>query len=66
MITLEHCPDFVVHAFVHHVEELGCHPFGCRVLQKMFETLPAERLRVLLDEMHRNILRFAMDQFGSE
>ena len=40
-----------VEAFRGHVHELATHPFGCRVLQRCLENMPAEYTRPLLDEM---------------
>lgn len=66
LITLSNCPDFIPRAFVGHVSELACHPFGCRVLQKTFESLDPEQTRDLLEEMHEDILKYTTDSFGSE
>lgn len=56
--------DFV-QAFTGRVFELSTHPYGCRVLQRCFEFLPAEQSRPLLDEMHTQTRRLVLDQFGN-
>ncbi|WVQ98978.1 hypothetical protein IAU59_006110 [Kwoniella sp. CBS 9459] len=58
-------PQSVPDAFVHHVEELSKHPYGCRVLQKIFETLEDDMKRPLLEEMHKCTLPLIEDQFGN-
>ncbi|OCF36398.1 pumilio 2 [Kwoniella heveanensis BCC8398] len=58
-------PQSVPDAFVGHVEELSKHPYGCRVLQKMFESLPDGMKRPLLEEMHKCTLPLIEDQFGN-
>lgn len=59
-------PAEIINAFKGHVLELSCHPFGCRVLQKLLEILPPTKTRTLLDEMHASAAQLMLDQFGSE
>ncbi|WVW82832.1 hypothetical protein I302_104844 [Kwoniella bestiolae CBS 10118] len=58
-------PQTVPDAFIGHIEELAKHPYGCRVIQKMFENLEDEMKRTLLDEMHEHTLDLMEDQFGN-
>ncbi|WVF71933.1 hypothetical protein IAT40_006743 [Kwoniella sp. CBS 6097] len=58
-------PQSVPDAFVGHVKELSMHPYGCRVLQKMFESLEDGMKRPLLEEMHQCTLPLIEDQFGN-
>lgn len=53
-----------VEAFRGHVHELATHPFGCRVLQRCLENMPAEYTRPLLDEMLEHVIELMKDQFG--
>lgn len=36
--------QFVIDAFVGHVFELATHPYGCRVIQRILEHYPEERV----------------------
>ncbi|WWD01141.1 hypothetical protein V866_008080 [Kwoniella sp. B9012] len=58
-------PQTVPDAFIGHIEELAKHPYGCRVIQKMFENLDEDMKRTLLDEMHEHTLDLMEDQFGN-
>jgi hypothetical protein len=58
-------PQSIVDSFTGHVEELALHPYGCRVLQKVFECLPEKMKRTLLEEMHKCTYKLIEDQFGS-
>lgn len=59
-------PQSVPDSFVGVVEELSLHPYGCRVLQKIFECLPDGMKRGLLDELHESTETLILDQFGSK
>lgn len=59
-------PQTLPDAFVTHIQELAKHPYGCRVIQKMFENLEEGMIRTLLDEMHEHTLELMEDQFGSK
>ncbi|WWC60863.1 uncharacterized protein I303_103439 [Kwoniella dejecticola CBS 10117] len=58
-------PQSVPDAFIGHVQELARHPYGCRVIQKMFENLEESAVRELLDEMHNHTAELMEDQFGN-
>ncbi|WWC89804.1 uncharacterized protein L201_004730 [Kwoniella dendrophila CBS 6074] len=58
-------PQTLPDAFVTHVQELAKHPYGCRVIQKMFENLEENMIRTLLNEMHEYTLELMEDQFGN-
>jgi hypothetical protein len=45
--------QFVIDACRGQVYNLATHPYGCRVLQRIFENCPPEQVRGLLDELHR-------------
>lgn len=64
LITLDP-PTVVVDAFTGHVHELSVHPFGCRVLQKTFDVLHPNKIRVLIDEMYESSYMLMRDQFGN-
>lgn len=53
-----------VQAFKGSVYELSTHPYGCRVLQRVFEHIPEEQTRPLLDELHKYTINLMQDQFG--
>ncbi|WWC69214.1 uncharacterized protein I206_103151 [Kwoniella pini CBS 10737] len=58
-------PQSVPDSFIGHIEELAKHPYGCRVVQKMFENLDESMVRSLLDEMHNFTADLMEDQFGN-
>ncbi|POW19624.1 hypothetical protein PSHT_04464 [Puccinia striiformis] len=41
------------------------HPYGCRVLQKVFEHMPDEQTKPLLEELHRFSNNLMTDQYGN-
>ena len=53
-----------VQAFKGSVYELSTHPYGCRVLQRVFEHLKEDQTRPLLDELHKYTINLMQDQFG--
>lgn len=59
-------PEALSKAFVGSLEVLATNPYGCRVIQKMFELMPDRLKRDLLDEMHPISMSLMQDQFGSE
>jgi len=59
-------PESLPKAFVGHLERLATNPYACRVVQKMFEQMPEEMKRPLLDEMHPLVGTLMQDQFGSK
>ncbi|EJD06040.1 ARM repeat-containing protein [Fomitiporia mediterranea MF3/22] len=54
-----------VQAFKGNVYELSTHPYGCRVLQRVFEHMKEEQTRPLLDELHKYTINLMQDQFGN-
>ncbi|KAL5533325.1 PUF3 [Sanghuangporus sanghuang] len=54
-----------VQAFKGSVYELSTHPYGCRVLQRVFEHMNEEQMRPLLDELHKYTINLMQDQFGN-
>lgn len=53
-----------VNLFRGNVYDLSTHPYGCRVLQRCLEHLPAEHTRPLLDELHKYTINLMQNQFG--
>ena len=47
------------------VHGLATHPYGCRVLQRIFENCPPHQTRALLDELHRYTQQLIQDQYGN-
>ncbi|KAL8283425.1 hypothetical protein RQP46_005835 [Phenoliferia psychrophenolica] len=56
---------FSTDACVNQVHALATHPYGCRVLQRIFENCPPSQTRVLLDELHRYTGTLIQDQYGN-
>ena len=67
--ALERVPSdkltFITDAVVGQVHNLATHPYGCRVLQRIFENCPTTQTRTLLDELHRSIQVLIQDQYGN-
>lgn len=56
---------FITDACIGEVHGLATHPYGCRVLQRIFENCPPHQTRVLLDELHRYTQQLIQDQYGN-
>ncbi|PAK71725.1 hypothetical protein B8W95_13275, partial [Staphylococcus pasteuri] len=56
---------FITDACLGEVRDLATHPYGCRVLQRIFENCPPKQTRALLDELHRHVQDLVEDQFGN-
>jgi pumilio RNA-binding family len=57
--------DFIVDDVLANVASLSCHPYGCRVLQRILEYCPEPKKSMTLDEIslcHRTLLD---DQYGN-
>ncbi|CCW69587.1 unnamed protein product [Phytomonas sp. Hart1] len=68
---IEVCPSkcqFLVDAFLPHLNELACHAYGCRVLQRTFEKCHAVNgvnIRPLLEAVIDRISEFTIHQYGN-
>ncbi|KAJ2823424.1 mRNA binding protein puf3, partial [Coemansia sp. 'formosensis'] len=47
------------------VYTLATHPYGCRVIQRMFEHCDERQTRPLLDELHQFTASLVQDQYGN-
>lgn len=56
---------FISKAFTGQAFALATHPYGCRVLQKVFEHMPDEQTKPLLEELHRFSNNLMTDQYGN-
>ncbi|KAF9426385.1 Pumilio 2 [Entomortierella beljakovae] len=56
--------QFIMDAFTGQVYSLATHPYGCRVIQRMFEHC-ADTKTPLIDELHRYIPNLVQDQYGN-
>jgi pumilio RNA-binding family len=57
--------DFIIDEVLNNVPSLSCHPYGCRVLQRILEHCPEPKRSHTLDEIkkcHRTLLD---DQYGN-
>lgn len=57
--------DFIIEDVLVNTTSLSCHPYGCRVLQRMLEHCPEQRKMQVLDEIklcHKTLLD---DQYGN-
>ncbi|KAF9172953.1 Pumilio 2 [Mortierella sp. AD010] len=62
-VPAEHI-QFIMDAFTGQVYTLATHPYGCRVIQRMFEHC-ADTKTPLIDELHRYIPNLVQDQYGN-
>ncbi|KAF9201878.1 mRNA binding protein puf3 [Haplosporangium sp. Z 27] len=62
-VPAEHI-QFIMDAFTGQVYSLATHPYGCRVIQRMFEHC-ADTKTPLIDELHRHIPNLVQDQYGN-
>lgn len=67
--ALERVPSdqliFITDACIGQVQALATHPYGCRVLQRIFENCPSSQTRILLDDLHRYTQNLIQDQYGN-
>lgn len=56
---------FISQAFTGQAFALATHPYGCRVLQKVFEHMPDDQTKPLLEELHRFSNNLMTDQYGN-
>jgi hypothetical protein len=57
--------DFIIDDVLHNIASLACHPYGCRVLQRMLEYCQEPRKGRTLDEISRVHRRLLDDQYGN-
>ena len=56
---------FLTASFLSQASHLAMHPYGCRVIQRIFEHGPPEHSRALLDELLKNTGTLIQDQYGN-
>ena len=59
-------PDSIFNAFVGRVVTISTNPFGCRVMQKVFELLRDPRTTRLFNELYPSTRLLIQDSFGSK
>ena len=57
--------DFIISDVLVNATTLSCHPFGCRVLQRILEHSDSNRKNNLLDEVQKSHKRLLDDQYGN-
>ena len=57
--------DFIINDVLVNATTLSCHPFGCRVLQRILEHCDEGRKTKLLDEVLKSHKRLLDDQYGN-
>jgi len=57
--------DFIVDDVLNNVRSLSCHPYGCRVLQRILEHCPEHKKNEALDEIKRYHGDLIEDQYGN-
>ncbi|ORZ37555.1 armadillo-type protein, partial [Catenaria anguillulae PL171] len=57
--------QFILNAFHGQLFTLATHPYGCRVVQRIFEHCTEEQVAPLLAELHRHTAALLMDQYGN-
>lgn len=62
-IPVEHI-QFIINAFHGQVYNLATHPYGCRVIQRMFEHCTEDQAP-LMEELHRYTHNLVQDQYGN-
>lgn len=60
-----HLISFIPQACAGHVYALATHPYGCRVLQRIFENCDETVTRGLLEELHGFTNALIQDQYGN-
>jgi hypothetical protein len=57
--------DFILNDVVHNVSSLACHPYGCRVLQRILEYCQYPKKERTLDEIIKYRRTLLDDQYGN-
>jgi pumilio RNA-binding family len=57
--------DFIVDDVMMNLASLACHPYGCRVLQRILEHCTEEKKNFVLDELRPSHRRLLDDQYGN-
>ncbi len=64
-IPLSTNAPFLAASFLNQATQLAMHPYGCRVIQRIFEHGPADQTTALLDELLRQPGQLIQDQYGN-
>jgi hypothetical protein len=56
---------FIIDAFYGQVYALATHPYGCRVIQRIFEHCSEKETDPLLEELHKYAISLIQDQYGN-
>jgi pumilio RNA-binding family len=57
--------DFIIDDVLNNVRSLACHPYGCRVLQRILEHCPEPKKSRALDQIKNHHKALLDDQFGN-
>ena len=57
--------DFIISDIIVNAASLSCHPYGCRVLQRILEHCDDETKHKILDEVKASHKRLLDDQYGN-
>lgn len=64
-VPLRTSAPFLTASFLSQASNLAMHPYGCRVIQRIFEHGPPEHAEALLDELLKNTGLLIQDQYGN-
>lgn len=64
-VPLKTSAPFLTASFLSQASTLAMHPYGCRVIQRIFEHGPADHSEALLDELLKNTCVLIQDQYGN-
>lgn len=57
--------DFIIRDVLVNAPALSCHPYGCRVLQRILEHCNEDRKYLILDEVMKSHRKLLDDQYGN-
>lgn len=57
--------DFIVNDVLVNTASLSCHPYGCRVLQRILEHCDEQKKELVLDEIKKHHQKLLDDQYGN-
>ena len=64
-VPLKTSAPFLTASFLSQASTLAMHPYGCRVIQRIFEHGPPEHSEALLNELLKNTSVLIQDQYGN-
>jgi len=57
--------DFIIDDIMRNMRSISCHPYGCRVVQRLLEHCDQDKRLAVLDELQKSYAILLTDRFGN-